>query len=634
MLESLHDTSIQRTATPASRPVVAASEAEAPGPVARRLPHAEWRPLRTSHLTLAAGLWLLVTIAALASRPLLPVDETRYLAVAWEMWSSGDALVPRLNGEPYAHKGPLLFWLINAGWLLVGVNEWTARLTAPLFGLASVLMTARLARQLWPDLPHVRAAAPLILAGGGFWIVFSSLTYFDSLVTCFTLVGLSGILEIGRGRLLRGGLMATIAMACGLLTKGPVLLVHLAPVAICAPLLCGAFWGAPIDGRARSRGAWYATILVSLVAGALIALAWALPAAAAGGEDFARSILFGQSADRVVNSFAHPRPVWWYLVIIPPLLFPWVCWPALMRAAGACIRSAVRPASAAAVNGAAAADSGPATVLAEPGTRLCVIWVGGVVAALSLVSGKLPHYLMPTLPAFALLIARIIPLCEARVARYDRVPAAMLILIAGIAATALGIAGSAKAPEWLLRAALPGGLVLIIASISLLCVRTRATMSWVLSTTAIVSLMVAALHLAIAPALRDGYDLSPVAERISRFQQSGVHVGHLGRYHGEYTFRGRLQPLEIIEPYQLDAWAIAHPRGVIVGSYSGHPWQDMAWPEYRRSFRGKSTVALWSADEERYRALRQPDRGPEPTPREYRDLRRTVLSGSGDANSR
>jgi hypothetical protein len=46
--------------------------------------------------------------------PVLPIDETRYLAVAWEMRLHGDFLVPHLNGAPYSDKPPLLFWLINA----------------------------------------------------------------------------------------------------------------------------------------------------------------------------------------------------------------------------------------------------------------------------------------------------------------------------------------------------------------------------------------------------------------------------------------------------------------------------------------------------------------------------------------
>ncbi|HSH29228.1 MAG TPA: hypothetical protein VK971_04905, partial [Thiohalobacter sp.] len=72
---------------------------------------------------MAVVLWL---------RPLLPVDETRYVAVAWEMWLRGDFLVPHLNGQAYHHKPPLLFWLIQAGWTLFGVSDWWPRLVAPL----------------------------------------------------------------------------------------------------------------------------------------------------------------------------------------------------------------------------------------------------------------------------------------------------------------------------------------------------------------------------------------------------------------------------------------------------------------------------------------------------------------------
>ena len=77
-------------------------------------------------------LWLLLVPAALFFRPPMPVDETRYLAVAWEMWSQGDFVLPTLNGEAYSHKPPLLFWIIHAGWAAFGVNEWWPRLVAPL----------------------------------------------------------------------------------------------------------------------------------------------------------------------------------------------------------------------------------------------------------------------------------------------------------------------------------------------------------------------------------------------------------------------------------------------------------------------------------------------------------------------
>ena len=72
-----------------------------------------------------------VLVAEVWLRLLFPTDETRYLAVAWEMSLSGDYFVLTKNFELYSHKPPLLFWLINLTWLVTGVSEGAARLVGP-----------------------------------------------------------------------------------------------------------------------------------------------------------------------------------------------------------------------------------------------------------------------------------------------------------------------------------------------------------------------------------------------------------------------------------------------------------------------------------------------------------------------
>ena len=47
----------------------------------------------------------MLTAVVVISRPILPVDETRYLSVAWEAHQRGDYLVSHLNGEPYFCSG-------------------------------------------------------------------------------------------------------------------------------------------------------------------------------------------------------------------------------------------------------------------------------------------------------------------------------------------------------------------------------------------------------------------------------------------------------------------------------------------------------------------------------------------------
>ena len=247
-----------------------------------------WPPL------LWSGLWLLVMVSALASRPLMPVDETRYLAVAWDMWREGNFLVPHLNGEPYNHKPPLLFWLIHLGWAAFGVNEWWPRLVAPLFGLGSLFLTARLARELWPEASAAARMAPLVLFGGLFWALFTTLTMFDMILAFCTLLSLIGMVRAWRasgpggdqgGEWFGFGLMG-LGIGLGVLAKGPAILVHVLPVALLAP-----WWGRALPGgEDRRSGGWYLGLCGAVARGAAIGLAWAVPAGMAGGEAYREAI--------------------------------------------------------------------------------------------------------------------------------------------------------------------------------------------------------------------------------------------------------------------------------------------------------------------------------------------------------
>ena len=136
-------------------------------------------------LTFPAGpILLLAVLSALAlfARPLTPIDETRYVGVAWEMWLKNEYLVLFKNGEPYSHKPPLLFWLVHAGWAVFGVNDTWPRLIPVLCGAATVGVTTRIALRLWPDAPQRAMRAAWILAGAMLFGVFTQVLMFDMLL--------------------------------------------------------------------------------------------------------------------------------------------------------------------------------------------------------------------------------------------------------------------------------------------------------------------------------------------------------------------------------------------------------------------------------------------------------------------
>ncbi|MDP5347142.1 MAG: hypothetical protein NWQ32_01975, partial [Paracoccaceae bacterium] len=114
--------------------------------------------------------YVLFVISGVLLRPLLPIDETRYLSVAWEMRLGDHWIVPFKNGLPYDHKPPLLFWLINLVWI-PGVSEFTGRLVAPAFSLATIWATGRTSDLMGLD-KRTGTAAMLILATLGCFTFF------------------------------------------------------------------------------------------------------------------------------------------------------------------------------------------------------------------------------------------------------------------------------------------------------------------------------------------------------------------------------------------------------------------------------------------------------------------------------
>lgn len=477
----------------------------------------------------AVALFAGLALAFVLLRPPLPVDETRYLAVAWEMRGTGSWLVPRLNGEIYGHKPPLLFWLINAAWALAGVGDLAARLVAPAFAALAVWLTARLARDLWPDQPRRAGLAALILATTGAFLFFGSATMFDAPLAAGVLAALLGLWRLAREGRRRWALLLGAGLALGAYAKGPAVLLHVAPVALLLPL-----WrpdGAPLPYGRHLR----ALGLALLVALGLLGL-WLLPALLLGGPAYREEVLWTQSAGRVVAAFDHGRPAWWFLANLPLLLWPWGWSPAALRTLA------------------------PARLRADPGARFAATWALSALLAFSLVSGKQTHYLLPELPALALLLSGLGPE-GARAWRLAALLPALLLLALG-AALALGLTPLAQRPGFALPPWAPLLALLPVAALALALRRLPpGPAAWAL----VAPLTLLALHLLMAPILARAYDAAPVARLLAPHQGRGLAIRER-EYHGQWHFAGRLRaPVAALpDDAALAAWAAEHPGGVVV----------------------------------------------------------------------
>lgn len=562
-------------------------------------------PTRQSRLNdawLTALIWCAFMGAAVFWRPLLPIDETRYITVAWEMWTNDNFLVPHLNGELYSHKPPLLFWLIKLGWMVFGVTETWARLVAPLFGLGALWLTAKLARELWPatdlgesaDVLAIRARmAPLMMVSGLYWAVFSTMTMFDMMLTAGALIAVLGYVKAWRGYVANSGfwtgiMIAGLGLGLGGLAKGPAILVHTLPLALFAPL-----WGPALVSRDTTGGwgKWYAGVFASVVLGVALVMCWAIPAAIVGGAEYRDAIFIKQSTDRMVKSFAHRRPFYWFVWVLPLMVLPWTLWPRLWRGVGA--RKAWRE------------GRGLRPMLGDGAVRMLLIWGGATFLIFSAISGKQPHYLLPAFPALALFAAYLLTQPGQHQPTGGRGHLAPVLVLGGLAALVMGGLLAKDAIEPLLKKPLPGWAD---AAQGLWLLPALAVVAWAAITRTqgarsearLIALSAAALmvfvHLAAAPAFSAAYDLEPSAKSVKSFQDAGRPVAYIGKYHGEFQFLGRLeQPLVILNSMaEGRAWAKANPAGVVIATLRESEIPADTTPRSVTLYRGK-VLAMWDA---------------------------------------
>ena len=300
--------------------------------------------------------------------------------------------------------------------------------------------------------------------------------------------------------------------------------------------------------------------------GAAIGLAWAIPAGLAGGEEYRHAIFWGQSANRMVDSFAHRRPFWWYLPLLPLLIFPWLAWPGLWRSFYVYVGRQL-----------------------DSGGRFCLAWMLPVILGFSLISGKQMQYLIPLFPAVALLAAR--SLADAPRAKGVFLPA-LLVLAIGVGF--LTASQTHRLTSELVRSIEAWQAVPFIVLAILMYVWARRNAIPVLQLALLSAAATILAQVLIVANAYSFYDVHPVAEAIHRFQNEGRQVAYDGTYHDQFQFAGRLQaPLVELETLpELKAWLQAHPADYAV-IFAGKARDfDQAGAVVVQAYRGKAIALL------------------------------------------
>ncbi len=398
-----------------------------------------FRGRRLLLLLATAILWF----GALGYRDLIDPDEGRYAEIPREMVATGDWVTPRLNGFKYFEKPALQYWATATAYELFGRSPATARLWTALLGFLCALLVWYVGWRLF----GLAAAdyALFVTLGGLLYAVMGHVLTLDMGVTAFIFAGLAALLlaqsERDRPRRLRNRMLAGwAALGLAVLSKGLIGLVLPA-----GAVLLYSLW----------QRDWTLWRRLHLGKGLLVALAIAAPwflLVSARNPEFAHFFFIHEHFERYTTRVHHrDAPFYYFTLIFVAGALPWIA-----STLGALLRPEF------------SWRAGDGRFHAE---RFLWVFVLFVVGFFSLSDSKLPAYILPAMPAAALLAGKGLATHPHRLV-FDGRLGLLLAAALAVAASLLPRLGSGPIPPelfegyrwWLLAAALllAGGSALLL----------------------------------------------------------------------------------------------------------------------------------------------------------------------------
>ncbi len=332
---------------------------------------ASWLFVAAICAVVAGGYWFIDTCSTLWDR-----DEPRFSRATAEMIESGNYLYPTFNGQLRPDKPILIYWLMSIPMRLLGPTSLACRFFSTVGIVVTCLLTFLIARRfldveagLWsmavlPSTLMIMVEGTAATADG---ILLPTMVAVIVLFASGLASGLRWYHVMGMG----------LALGLGLLAKGPVALLSIA-------VMVSTLW---LIRRSEVRiGSHVGQLGEATVLGALLFIAWAIPANHATSGEFLRLGLGHHVLARTARPLEHHGGDFllhlpYYLPVIIAGFFPWTLH---------------LPGSVSAVLN--------RRVGGVHFRELFLAWVASVVVIMTLVATKLPHYILFTWPAMALAV--------------------------------------------------------------------------------------------------------------------------------------------------------------------------------------------------------------------------------------
>jgi 4-amino-4-deoxy-L-arabinose transferase-like glycosyltransferase len=310
---------------------------------------------------------------------LIGADEPRYAQVAREMLERRDWITPVLGGHPWLEKPPLYYWQAMLAYSVFGVSDIAARIPSAIDATLLVIAVYFFFRRFRRG---VEVDAALMTASCAGVIGYARAASMDMALAAAFAIGMLAWWawhESGKRIYLAAFYVCT---ALGMLAKGPV-----AP--FLAAVVIVIFAVTTRDWRLIVRTLWLPGVLLFCA----LALPWYVAVEIRNPQFFREFILQHNLARFSTDLYHHRQPFWYYLPVTLLALVPWTVF--VITALVETVRTWWPQGS-------------PVLSMAKLVRQLnlfACIWL--IVPALffSMSQSKLPGYILPAVPAGAVLLA-------------------------------------------------------------------------------------------------------------------------------------------------------------------------------------------------------------------------------------
>ena len=379
--------------------------------------------LTARHYALLAAFVLAIFLPGRASLPPLDRDEPRYMEASAQMLQSGNYVDVRFQDQPRYLQPAGIYWLEAAAVAATGTLQhrqvWGWRIPSLIAMVGATLLTASIGASLFGTTAGLFAA--LLLSVSVLMTAEGRMATIDSTLLLSILLAEFALLRVWRGRhdaQPAPAWMAAlywVALGCGLMLKGPVVLIpgFGTPLALALTERRFAWFR-------RLRPGWGVPLMLAIVLPWCIAI-WLVSHGTffskAVGTNFLGKVASGQQA--------HGLPPGYHL-----LVFAIAFWPGSLFAACAIPFAWARR--------------------RQDAVRFLLCWIIPHWVVFELIATKLPHYVLPAYPAIAILTAASLVAPEGW-APPRRIIGRVLLALYGLVWLLVGIGIAAAGPVLLWR---------------------------------------------------------------------------------------------------------------------------------------------------------------------------------------